>query len=73
MSHAAIEQLRLIWNRENHSIPLRRCLGVEGLRGCQVKMVLGVPCFVVWVSCALPVFCSSEWFVGGSMGRDHVS
>lgn len=44
LSHAAMEALRSTWNRENHSIPLRACLTIKGLKGCQVKMVLGVPC-----------------------------
>ena len=42
-SHRAIEVLRRAWNREG-TIPLRVCLGLDGLRGCQTKMTLGVPC-----------------------------
>lgn len=44
MSRTGIAALSAIWNDENQSIPLHRCLGLRGIKGCQVKMVLGVPC-----------------------------
>ena len=43
-SHAAIEALRRAWNRHHGSLPLHECIAVEGMRGCQAKMVIGIPC-----------------------------
>ena len=42
-SHAAIAKLASAWDR-HLSIPLRACLSLPDVRGCQTKMVLGVPC-----------------------------
>ena len=43
--------MRVAWNRSPHGgalgrrhIPLAACLALEGLKGCQTKMVLGLPC-----------------------------
>lgn len=49
-SHAAIAQLSEAWNSHRdvttgqHRLPLAECAAVRGMRGCQTKMVLGVPC-----------------------------
>lgn len=43
LSHAAIRTLTDVWNAQK-AIPLQSCLGIEGIKGCQTKMVLGVPC-----------------------------
>ena len=42
-SHHAIHTMSAKWN-ETRTLPLDVCLRVEGIRGCQTKMVLGVPC-----------------------------
>ena len=43
LSHAAIEALRIAWNA-HRAIPVSVCAAQAGMRGCQTKMVLGVPC-----------------------------
>ena len=43
LTHAAIEELRAAWNTHRR-IPIGACTALDGLRGCQTKMVLGVPC-----------------------------
>ena len=43
LSHAAIRILTDVWNAQK-AIPLQSCLAIEGIKGCQTKMVLGVPC-----------------------------
>ena len=43
LSHRAIARLTALWNA-HRALPLAECLSVEGIKGCQAKMVLGVPC-----------------------------
>ena len=42
-SHAAIGALTRAWNAHGH-VSLRVCASLDGVRGCQAKMLLGVPC-----------------------------
>ena len=43
LSHRAIGQLAVLWNA-SRAIAAEDCVQLEGMRGCQTKMVLGVPC-----------------------------